>query len=249
MIKWISLFFIVILIPLKSWGQCFPDRHNTTWYDGWVSCEIAVNPNPDREASHWILYNLGYTYHLGQMHVWNTNALDYLEDGIQTAIIDISVDGINWTEVGEFEFEQAPGVTTYEGIEGPDLSGYEAKYLLITAKSNWGGQCYGLSEIRVDVHGITNTPTVSTNECLEISVFPNPAVDQTDVSIVAGCSSAPMKYTLIDITGRLLGSGELNENGNVYNIDLDLSNYQAGTYFLNVEQNGNTVREKIVKIR
>jgi hypothetical protein len=231
-------------------AQCYPDRHNTTWYDGWISCEASDNPNPVREKSHWIFYNLGYTYHLGQMHVWNNNAPDFLKDGIQTALIDVSVDGINWTEVGEFEFEQAPGKSTYEGFSGPDLTGYEAKYLLITAQSNWGGTCYGLSEIRVDVSGVTNVPELAaSNDCLEVKAFPNPASERSAISVIAGCSQEDIRFVLLDITGRVVVDGSVEGSHGLFQFDLQLDQFQPGTYLLTVEQEGIQHREKIVKIR
>lgn len=243
----------VFLFTASYWlmnAQCYPDRHNTTWYDGWISCEASENPNPERGVSHWILYHLGYTYHLGQMHIWNTNAVDYLDDGIQSAAIDVSIDGINWIEVGEFDFERATGKTIYEGFEGPDLTGYEAKYLLITAKSNFGGPCYGLSEIRVDVNGVTNTPQVSLGgKCLEVKAFPNPAADASTVNILAACSQENVNYTLLDVTGRAVFDGEIEGSGGLFQVDLNLEPLQPGTYYLQVEQNGLVYREKIIKIR
>lgn len=250
------MYRLILVLILVSWmhldidAQCYPDRHNTTWYDGWISCESSMNPNPERGASHWILYNLGYTYQLGQMHVWNTNAVDYLADGIQTAVIDVSVDGINWIEVGEFEFEQASGKSIYEGFEGPDLSGYEAKFLLITALANWGGECYGLSEIKVDVHGVTEAPEVSfSNDCLQVKAFPNPAFDKSEVSIIATCDSGEIRYSLMDVTGRMVSEGRLEGSAEAQQLPLDLSALQAGSYFLTVEQNGLRSRDKIVKIQ
>ena len=92
--------FITFTISAGMLAQCFLDRHNTTWYDGWISCTTSMNPNSCAGESHWILYNLNYPYELFQMHIWNTNAPDYLADGMQDIVIDISNDGLNWSEVG-----------------------------------------------------------------------------------------------------------------------------------------------------
>ncbi|NBC09147.1 MAG: hypothetical protein GVY26_18300, partial [Bacteroidetes bacterium] len=111
------LFFLLFALAASTVSaQCFLDRHNTTWYDGWISCTPSMNPNAARGESHWILYDLNYAYGLYQMHLWNTNAPDYLTSGLQDIAIDISNDGTTWTEVGEFQLPMADGTPTYEGI-------------------------------------------------------------------------------------------------------------------------------------
>ena len=75
---------LIALISLFSQlvnAQCFPDRHSTNFYDGWVSCETAVNPNPLRPVSHFIMYDFGKIFKLGQMQIWNTNDPAHLDWG------------------------------------------------------------------------------------------------------------------------------------------------------------------------
>ena len=145
-----SLLFLISIMALQSaWSQCYPDRHNSTWFDGWVSCEESVNPNPARGNGHWILYNFHQQYALFEMDVWNFNAPDYLDYGMQEVVIDISADSITWTEYGQVTFPQANGLNTYEGAEVLDFDSTLAQYVLVTAVSNYGGSCYGLSEIRI----------------------------------------------------------------------------------------------------
>ena len=244
----LSLLLFFLILEQGTFAQCFPDRHNTSWNDGWISCAASSNPNPDRETSHWILYNLGYTYHLGQMHVWNTNAPGFLADGISRAVIDVSIDGANWIEIGQFDFEQGSGSSEYEGFDGPDLSGNEAKYLLITALDNWGGNCYGLSEIRVDVHGITHAAEFSMNSCLELEVFPNPLNSGSKARIYAACNSEDILYEIRDITGRTVRSGQLTPTSGLAVLDLNAHDLISGSYILSVHQNGNTRQQKIVRI-
>ncbi len=204
----------IILTAQSLSSQCFPDRHNSTWFDGWLSCSTSSSPNPTRGDSHWILYNLQHNYQLGQMHVWNTNAEDYLADGIKDLVIDVSLDGINWTEVGVFQFEQANGSSTYEGFSGPDLDGIEAKYLLITALSNWGGWCYGFSEVKIEVLGVTTDIEESiARNCLSVDIYPNPISDRSKARIQANCSSSAINYSVQDVTGRTLFAGTIQHLG------------------------------------
>ena len=247
--KWIYILIVNIIVINTAFSQCFPDRHNTTWYDGWISCSASQNPNQERGISHWIMYDFGYTYHLGKSHIWNTNAVDYLQDGIQTAVIDVSVDGMNWMEVGEFTFEKAPGITTYEGFEGPDLTGIEAKYMLITAISNFGGQCYGFSELKVEVNGITNTPVMEAiDDCLGVRVFPNPVSQISSIDVITPCNNEQVKFRLLDITGKTIIEGEFTPLNEISPLNLNVGSLDNGTYFLHVFQQGASTREKIIKL-
>lgn len=139
----------LLFFSLTIRAQIFPDRHTTNAFDGWISCTKSTNPNALRGASHWIRYEFNTVVNLFDMTIWNLNHPDYIKDGFNTVIIDVSTDGSSWTLIDTFTFPKAPGSGFYEGFRGPDLGGVTARYLLITALSNHGGGCYGLSEMRV----------------------------------------------------------------------------------------------------
>ena len=111
----ICLFFTKSII-----AQCYPDRHSTTWFDGWVSCETSANPNAAYGETHWIMYDFGYEYQLLESVFWNSNEPDNINFGIQEFNVDYSKDGITWTNLGTYTLNQAPGTSIYEGEEGPD---------------------------------------------------------------------------------------------------------------------------------
>ena len=149
MIKdFIFIIFLVSTIGNSLFSQCLSDRHSATWFDSWISCSVNDSPNPVRGKSHFIMYGLDDIYYLYEMKIWNMNAPDLLDYGIQNVIIDISDDGTNWTEFGQFTFSQATGKNDYEGIEEINFEGRKAKYILFTPTSNYGGTCYALSEIK-----------------------------------------------------------------------------------------------------
>ncbi|MGB4849280.1 MAG: hypothetical protein WBP41_15250, partial [Saprospiraceae bacterium] len=137
--KLIFLFVAFVLFQHVTTAQCFPNRHNTNFFDGWISCEAAPSPNPLRPVSHFIMYDFGKIYKLGQMEIWNTNDPAHLDWGMRDVAIDYSIDGETWTTAGTYTFQQASGLSTYEGGPGPDLAGVEGRYLLITAINNYGG--------------------------------------------------------------------------------------------------------------
>lgn len=248
--KGLLSFLLFVFTGINLLAQCFPDRHNTSWYDGWISCEKSSNPNASRGKSHWILYDLNYSYLLGKMHFWNSNAPDYLTDGIKTAAIDVSMDGVNWDEIGQFDIEMAQGKSSYEGVEGPDLGGIEARYVLITGISNWGGFCYGLGEVKIEVMGITGLPKLNTysNHCIQTRLFPNPANTATRLDVLTTCSLEPITYEIRDLSGRTILHATKTPVEDFTGLELNIADLVQGSYLLVVSQNGIIAQEKLIKI-
>lgn len=156
-------FFYTILFNLlfgisSLWGQCFPERHTTNAYDGWISCDTKVHDDhPGRGATHWIEYDFGSSYALHDLVFWNMNHPEYLDDGIKNVIVEYSTNGNSWTLFDTVTIPRAPASGFYEGNFGPDLDGVNARYLLLTAIDNYGGACYGLSEIKIFTSDATPT--------------------------------------------------------------------------------------------
>jgi len=163
----LSLIIIIITIGFSN-AQCFQDRHNTTWFDSWISCTKSSSPNSIRGESHWIMYDLSYTYKLEKVHFWNVNDPKQLDNGAKDIVIDYSLDGSSWTEFGTQSFDKASGKSIYEGEEAFSFNGVKARYVLLTILDNWGGDCYGFGEIKIGVSPITATEMVSFNlDCNE----------------------------------------------------------------------------------
>jgi len=116
--------------------------------DGNMWLSGAAGPQPA-----WIQYEFDRVYKLHELWVWNSN--DTLEPvlgfGFKDVLIEYSVNGTDYTSLGTFhQFAQAPGAPGYAHNTTIDFGGAVAKYVRLTAKSNWGGilkQC-GLSEVR-----------------------------------------------------------------------------------------------------
>jgi hypothetical protein len=112
----------------------------------WLSSITGPQPT-------WIEFQFDKVYKLYQMWVWNSNGS--LEPAIGLGFKDVSVEysvnGTDYTTLGTtHEFTRAPGAPDYAHNTIVDLSGVAAKYLRLTANSNWGGLLnqYGLSEVR-----------------------------------------------------------------------------------------------------
>ncbi len=166
-------------------GLSASDLHSAQNTDMWLSGMAGPQPT-------WIQCEFDKVYRLYQMWVWNHNSL--LEPafglGFKKATVEYSVDGAKWTPLSATpEFARGPGAPGYAHNTVVDLGGVAAKYVKITAGSNWGGLVaqYGLSEVR-----FLYIP-VDARE-------PNPRSGATDVSL--GTLDQPADVTLRFRAGR-----------------------------------------------
>ena len=131
---------------INSSGLDDNDLHSVGNNDMWLSSMTGPQPT-------WIQYELDRVYKLHEMLIWNHNSNVELVVGfgIKDAIIEYSVDEVNWTTLGTtHEFARGSSNAGYAHNTTVDLSGVIAKYIKITANSNWGGIIpqFGLSEVR-----------------------------------------------------------------------------------------------------
>jgi len=121
------------------------DLHSNKEKDMWLS-----SPEP---LGAWIKYEFDKVYKLHQMWVWNSNQTveSFLGFGFKDVTIDYSTNGTDYTTLGTtHQFARAPGTDGYAHNTTVDFGGAVAKYVRLTAHSNWGGILpqYGLSEVR-----------------------------------------------------------------------------------------------------
>ena len=247
--KIIYLVCVWVMMQTTAFTQCFPNRHSTNYFDGWISCEATISPNPERPVSHFILYDFVKTYALGQMTIWNSNDPSHLDYGMREVAIDYSIDGQTWQHAGDFILPLASGLSTYEGAEGPNLNEIEARYLLITALSNYGGECYGLSEMNVLGEEVIISDVENAEElaCVNVTIYPNPFADQMTMTLSPGCSG-DLRIIVYDAKGQMISSEKaslINGQEKSLTIGHDLP---AGAYNVYLEYGGKAVQRKIVKM-
>jgi len=123
------------------------DLHSTEPTDMWLSGSEPLGA--------WIQYEFDRVYKLREMWVWNSNQLfeaSFLGFGLRDVTVEYSTDGVDWTALADApEFAQAPGTDGYAHNTTVDFGGAVAKYVKLTAASNWAGLLpqYGLSEVRL----------------------------------------------------------------------------------------------------
>jgi hypothetical protein len=227
-----KIYLLAIMISLgcsQLFSQAYPDRHNTSWTDGWISCEQTDSPNIKRDPGHWIMYDFGDQYSLHASTIWNFNVPDTTDRGIRDVVIDYSNDGQNWTEVTEFTMPEAPGSSIYQGDDGPDFEGVIARYILVSVLNSHGDpNCVGMSELRINATIATSTNIPDGELDLVLEASPNPASEFSIISLSDG--EKDLNYSLMDMTGKLLRQGTVSGN----EFRLNTSNLTSGTYSLTV---------------
>ncbi len=242
--KYLSIIIFALVYCFQGYSQCLEDTHTPFKNQGWKSCTTSLNPNPAHPAGHWILYDLGYEYTLDSTYIWNFNEWGESSTGVQNAIFDYSLDGETWTNLGTFLIDEASASYKYEGAAGPDFDGIIARYVLVTAASNWGNSdCTGLSEIKFFV-----SETVDLDPDLEISenlmlINPNPVKDIAYVSIKS--EVLPESVALYDLAGRLI-----EEKLSVLskNVAFQMKELPGGIYFVKARVGEVVLTEKVVKV-
>ncbi len=125
-------------------GMDVNDLHSIEPTEMWLSAE---------EPNAWIEYEFDKVYKLHEMWVWNSNGMMefILGIGIKDVTIEYSTNGTDYTTLGTtHEFARAPGAPDYAHNTTVDFGGAVAKFVRLTANSNWGDLMpqYGLSEVR-----------------------------------------------------------------------------------------------------
>jgi hypothetical protein len=118
--------------------------HSTAETAMWVSAKNAPQPA-------WIQYEFDGVYKLYELWVWNYNHSfeSTLGFGFNDVTIEYSVNGTDWTALGDVQFAQAPAADGYAHLPPVDMQGVPAQYVRLTANSNFSGMSqFGLSEVR-----------------------------------------------------------------------------------------------------
>ena len=191
-----------------SYESCaVTDKHSTNPADSWMSCETAQSPNASRGSGHWIHYDFGEAHFLHETRVWNYNVINETGKGFKDVSIDYSVDGTTWTNLGDYTWTQANGTSNYEGFDGPNLDGIQARYILITSTSNWdNSSCSGLSKI-----------TFGASSCADFGKSCDDKDDNTEMDQFDGnCECVGQPFSMIDCGPEILIQSNIQLNGGDY---------------------------------
>ena len=219
--------FVMLLGSNIVLSQTCEGAHSASIDDSWLSCVETDNPNPDRSEGHWILYDFGDYYELNQSHFWNYNVLGETSRGVANMVVDWSIDGTTWNWWGDINLEEAPGSDSYFGEPGPDFEGLVVRYLLLSVTANHGGNCYGFSELKLDVNpGVVDIEEISI-AAFEFGLHPNPARSHATLQLEAFIDT---QVRLFSPDGKII----LSYSPISATSKLDLTNLASGLYTVEV---------------
>ena len=240
-----STIFFVFILASQLLAQCLSeDQHNSSLFSSWLSCEKRVNPFTNKgDAGHWIIYQFPEEVEIESIHLWNLNNPDYLNAGAKTIELSASQDSENWRIVDTLEVNMGVGDRTYLGELVEDFKGVRAKYIMLTILTNYGGECAGFSEIKFNLGKVTT----ATDEAptFTLSVFPNPMIDRTDITI-SGLSSQRIDYSLVDMSGKVIRQGRERATANTHRFSLQGLALPSGPYTLHIATDEGSRAEKLV---
>jgi len=113
----------------------------------------------------WLEVDLGQTYVLDAMRIWNLAYPGYTGRGLRKVTIEYSTDKVTWTTLsgwtnirtGLAEIARSAGVDNYTHETEIAFAGANARYVVITANTtsgNWdGGSIYGAAELQFFANG------------------------------------------------------------------------------------------------
>ncbi|MGB3130506.1 MAG: T9SS type A sorting domain-containing protein [Saprospiraceae bacterium] len=242
-----SIITIFILsISLSLFGQCFPERHSTNWFDAWVSCETSISPNSSK--SHWIMYELDALYKIDKFKIWNINDPSHLEWGTKNLLIEYSEDGKNWFIADSFVLTKAPGTNDYEGEDWIDLNIPKAKFLLLTSLTNFKGDCYGFSEVKFSAEKIKLNTTISYEKNkMRVEVTPNPFSNQIEVNINSSLNGS-CQIEILNSLGQNVYNNIVMIDNYTFHQTLDLKHLKSGIYHFQIKQKSVKYSKNILKL-
>jgi hypothetical protein len=77
-----------------------------------------------------------------------------------------------------------------------------------------------------------------------LNVYPNPAANETNVTITA--ENASVVVVLTDVSGKAVYSNNLGTVNGMKNLNINTANFANGIYMVNVTSNGTVTTQKLV---
>ena len=114
-------------------------------------------------------------------------------------------------------------------------------YINIHSEKNPNGETRGQIN---NTSSFSSPSSVSYVELPSINLYPNPVSNQLTVNIGEYISSPVVTVVIYDMNGRM-STKSSEDNGGT--ISLDVSNFDSGTYFLEILGNDNNIRTKFIK--
>jgi hypothetical protein len=139
-------------------------------------------------------------------------------------------------------YSNEPQITIYD-LE-PDINDYTAKVFAF----NDGNTCNQPSQRVFFETGDNVSNTVDQNIFEDVTISPNPAQNNTFISIISN-RSENIRLNIFDTTGKLMQSSELKISSGITHQRIDLSNFNSGIHIVQINSEKGKVSQKLSIIK
>lgn len=95
----------------------------------------------------WSRFDFDAPSQVEELEIWNHNQAGFTNRGFRKTKIYGTADGVNWKPLAQAELKQGGDTSQIVALGAPGTSS-AVKSIIIAAESNWGGNVYGLSEVK-----------------------------------------------------------------------------------------------------
>ncbi|MCP4179819.1 MAG: T9SS type A sorting domain-containing protein [bacterium] len=144
----------------------------------------------------------------------------------------------------ELPYNVAPGATVsivYDFITPATIGYHPFQWRMSKGGNSRFGETSDMENIHVIAVYSKSTTPMDENSAININIMPNPASNLLKIKLPTVSGKQILK--LYDITGKIIYN---NEYFNTENIDVNVSEFKKGIYFLLVENETNSYREKVI---
>jgi len=152
----------------------------------------------------------------------------------QWQVIESSVDGINWTRLGQLRAQGGSELNSYSLKD--TNPGSISFYRLVAI--DYDGYTESFDQVVVKRENNSNVLTIST-------LVPNPANDRITVSL-ASANEGEIDLIIVDLAGKIMQQVKWNADYTGLSMTLDLSEIPSGVYFLNMKTKNDIISKKLI---
>ena len=261
---------------LMYWNESLGEDTSGTWvtpslWDHGNAIYIAQTEDTDGSGSldllDWGSYGGGLTSMPnmgidanGVIFVSYSTVMENIDNGVQNFrhinIVKSTDGGVNWSSSVDVTPHDLWGGIK-ESVYASMVHVVDDKIRLIYQKDDEPGTTLGQDEdfvdnnfivyLEVDTAGLFDAPLSVTNltKTTNFSVYPNPANDFTKLTISLE-KAEKITITIVDLLGKEIAKNEKTIFAGITNETLDVSNYQNGIYFINLQIGTSVTTKKLV---
>ena len=128
----------------------------------------ATSPVVGIQSPAWVRFDFATPQTVSKVLIWNHNQAGLTDRGFRKTKILGTVDGSTWSPLTELELKQGGNTAQNVAVSTKE----PLKAVVIAAESNWGGNVYGLSEVKfIAPVAVSDLPFPSGIECVAQAAY------------------------------------------------------------------------------